>query len=1074
MKEVHRSLSAIEAELGRLPTVVGKEFRGAVLAAERLSGQDLLAWAEEGVAIATCAFRSWEAACEYFRVTPLLLETLDFPHFMNWAQWGRKLCGDSFVISSTYFRVSPETLALLPSHQVEEWAKLSRSLYKGTWRSTWLSCRFLEISPQLFRYLKMEEMAQFGLFVEALSRSSHNTATQCLNSALEVFPKIEREDRKRFLDSTLVLVDVDWNNAKTYFEAGPAILSRVSRSERGEFVSLAGKVAQLDRRNTLPFLIDCSRALSQLDKALHPQLLELFEQLLGVSCTAAVEFLKNCPVVLGKIRFSDIERWSDEGKRILKESEDGGEAYFRLESSKGQQVLEHLSRGVELQRIRDVLRLYCEALTGMPIQVLPTENLVERGIGWVSPEKPATEGTAIFLPSFVEEYDSKQENFAFFKVLATHQSGHLEFGSFDFQFDREAHCFSNLRSTHAAAVEGGREPLTDLERFFDLFSSRKLASDIFTVMEDSRIDYLIKDEYGGIRRSYQRIQGDALVKRPSPSSLPLQQAFVEILIQMSLEDATQVPAPRGGEPLIGRMAEIARRVQSAEAVVEDSAEATIRLYSLLSELPNITVPSEDWVSVELGADFDATPADSEQAEVPDLTSELGELNPEELAYTSPQEVDFRGDFKPELVQLLMKLRLQSREEEGDKPISPLSPEALKELMEKWVEMDITSVWIGDLAYSVGLFVDNILQEAGARPSLPPLPPDRQHKLSPYQVDEQGEALERDKPNSFVYDEWDFRADDYKPKWCLVREKPMDEGGLDFFDNTLETYAGLASQIKRQFELLTPESFKKIKRLHDGEGFDLDAVIEAVVEKKAGQTPSEKIYWKRDKVQRDVAVLFLMDMSASTGEYLEERKDEWPPDDDPWTYLAWLRERRMAGGDEERKRIIDLEKESTVLLIRALETIGDTYGIYGFSGYGRDNVDFFVIKDLGEGFSDKVKRRIDEIRPVQATRMGAAIRHAISKLERQESKTKILFLISDGRPQDHGYSKDGVEKEYAIHDTKKALSEAKLKNITPFCLTVDRAGHDYLRIMCGDMGYEVLADVESLPRRLPTLYTRLTI
>jgi nitric oxide reductase NorD protein len=68
----------------------------------------------------------------------------------------------------------------------------------------------------------------------------------------------------------------------------------------------------------------------------------------------------------------------------------------------------------------------------------------------------------------------------------------------------------------------------------------------------------------------------------------------------------------------------------------------------------------------------------------------------------------------------------------------------------------------------------------------------------------------------------------------------------------------------------------------------------------------------------------------------------------------------------------------------------------------------------------------------------------------------------------------VEKEYAIHDTKKALSEARLKNITPFCLTVDRAGHDYLRTMCGDMGYEVLADVESLPRRLPTLYTRLTI
>ena len=58
-----------------------------------------------------------------------------------------------------------------------------------------------------------------------------------------------------------------------------------------------------------------------------------------------------------------------------------------------------------------------------------------------------------------------------------------------------------------------------------------------------------------------------------------------------------------------------------------------------------------------------------------------------------------------------------------------------------------------------------------------------------------------------------------------------------------------------------------------------------------------------------------------------------------------------------KRIIDLEKESTALLIQALESIGDTYGIYGFSGYGRENVEFYVIKDIAESFSEKIKRRI---------------------------------------------------------------------------------------------------------------------
>jgi len=1073
MEEVYRSLSAIEAELSRLSAVVTKEFQGALPTVERLSSQALLAWAKEGATIATCGFRSWEAACEYFRATPRVLEILDFPNFINWAQWGRQLCGDSFVLSSAYFRASPESLALISPHQIEEWAELGRRLYKGNWRSTWLSCRFFEISPELLRYLNMGEMAQFARFIEAVDNISYNIASHCLESSLSIFPKIDKEDRKGFLDSTLVLADIDCNNAKTYFEAGPAVLSRISRAQRSKFLALAAKVAQLYSRNTLPFLIDCSRALSQVDRALHPQLLELFEGLLGVSCTAAVEFLKSCPAVLGKIRFSDIERWSAEGKKLLKESTEGGEAYFRLESNKGQQVLEHLSRGVELERIDGILRLYCEALTGMSVQVLPTENLVDKGIGWASLEKPATEGSAIFLPSFVDRYDAKTENFAFFKVLATHQAAHLEFGSFDFQFDRGARYFDNLRSTLSRAVERVHEPFTDFERFFDLFPDRRLANDIFTVVEDSRVDYLVKHEYGGIRRSYQWIQRDALAQRVSPSSLPLQRACVEILIRMSLEDAAQVSIPRQGESLVRRMVEIAKRVKSVEATVEDSAEATIRLYSIISEIPNIMVPPEDWESVQLESEYDAS-LDLQQPDVPAPLSELGEPNEEELAYTSPPEVDFRGDFKPELVQLLMKLKLRSSEQESNGPMPALSPEALRELMEKWMEIDITCVWAGDITDSVGLFVNNLLNEAGAAPPLPLLPPSKKHELSPYHMYEQGTPLESDKPRSYVYDEWDFRANDYKPKWCLVREQTMDEGNVDFFERTLETHAGLASQIKKQFELLTPESFRRVKRLHDGEGFELDALIEAIVEKKAGTTPDDKIYWRRNKVQRDVSVVFLLDMSASTGEYIEEKKEEWPSDDDPWTYIAQLRTRRMTGDGEKHKRIIDLEKESTVLLIKALETTGDAYGIYGFSGYGRDNVDYFVIKDMDEEFSDKVKKRIDKVEPVQATRMGAAIRHAMSKLERQESKTKILFLISDGRPQDHGYSKDGVEKEYAIHDTKKALSEARAKNIIPFCLTVDKAGHDYLRTMCGDMRYEVLADVESLPRRLPALYTRLTI
>ena len=129
--------------------------------------------------------------------------------------------------------------------------------------------------------------------------------------------------------------------------------------------------------------------------------------------------------------------------------------------------------------------------------------------------------------------------------------------------------------------------------------------------------------------------------------------------------------------------------------------------------------------------------------------------------------------------------------------------------------------------------------------------------------------------------------------------------------------------------------------------------------------------------------------------------------------------------------------------------------------------------MDEALSDSVKQRIDKVSPVRSTRMGPAIRHCIYKLNETAAKVKILVLLSDGRPQDHGYGRDRTEKEYAIHDTRMALIEARREGMTPFCLTVDRAGHDYLKQMCQDMGYEVVGDIESLPRRLPSLYRRLT-
>jgi len=384
---------------------------------------------------------------------------------------------------------------------------------------------------------------------------------------------------------------------------------------------------------------------------------------------------------------------------------------------------------------------------------------------------------------------------------------------------------------------------------------------------------------------------------------------------------------------------------------------------------------------------------------------------------------------------------------------PLSPEVLKALLESGMELEVSEGMDEDEFQ--GLFVTDLkgmkkpigMQEANHR---------AKEKLKREMRSLLDEAVEETGEENHYYDEWDCQIADYRVRWCRLREKDVETGSTGFVDQTLESYSDLVDEVRRQFQMLKPERFKKIPNLEQGEEIDLNAAIEASIDRRAGQSPSEKIYIEKSRKDRDFSTLFLLDMSASTDEWVDgkNRKPEIPP-------------------QEKEKKIIDIEKEALVVMAEALKEIGDEYAIYGFSGYGRKEVDFYAIKDFQEEYGDRVKGRIEKIKPQRSTRMGTAIRHAAEKMAGRESKIKNLILISDGYPQDYDYGDDRSDKEYALQDTLTALEEAARKQIHTFCITVDRAGHDYLRKMMSPSRYLIIEETKALPRELPKIYRKLT-
>ena len=239
-----------------------------------------------------------------------------------------------------------------------------QQLYKGTWKSSSLASQFFEVSSQLVGHITIGEMRALVRFVDALSSKSYELAAACLAVAPEVLASVPRPDRGPFLTFASVIAEMSWADARVYFERGPALLHHLHSEQRTRFILLATRVARGAGRQAYPFFAESASALGQIDAELHSRLLQLAESLAEVSGPAAMEFLKSVPEVLTRIRVGDLDAWHAEGRQILEGNDEGGQAFFRLESGRGEEVIESLSSRVELARVSEILRMYCKAITG--------------------------------------------------------------------------------------------------------------------------------------------------------------------------------------------------------------------------------------------------------------------------------------------------------------------------------------------------------------------------------------------------------------------------------------------------------------------------------------------------------------------------------------------------------------------------------------------------------------------------------------------------------------------------------------------------------------------------------------
>jgi hypothetical protein len=379
----------------------------------------------------------------------------------------------------------------------------------------------------------------------------------------------------------------------------------------------------------------------------------------------------------------------------------------------------------------------------------------------------------------------------------------------------------------------------------------------------------------------------------------------------------------------------------------------------------------------------------------------------------PRHLTWWGDILPNLITETNETIQQIQEKAADHD-SDLPPEILEALLTSMMaegEREVDGLWA------------RLLEMLGSVELASPDPEELEESVK-----------------TFFYKEWDEELSDYKMDWSLVRQRLTKDEANPFVEDIRTRLHGLITLIRRQFTRLKPERFKRYRAQPTGDELDIDALVQAVVDMQSQSFLSDNVYIRRDKRIRDVAVLFLLDMSGSTEEKVDGR------------------------------RVIDIEKEAMALMAEALDSLGDKFAIFGFSSEGRFRVDLFTVKEFGDDYGERAQYRLGNLEPRELTRLGAVIRHGIYKLDNTPATVKLMVILTDGRPYDLDYG----SMDYALADTRKALQEARKQRIHPFIITSDKKGASYLKRISPQTQSIIVPKVELLPAMLPNLYKRLTV
>ncbi len=861
----------------------------------------------------------------------------------------------------------------------------------------------------LINCCRPEQLHSYHIQIKDAGRQGPNQGKYI---AIYIAPVIATGDQvllDQFLNTVHIMLQKGLYTLKSPLDFLAESLNRNHYRTCKAFLELLNAVFSLNLsyRQCQSMAINLPRAIRQFPTHKRWWQTQLFTQVVQTDIQLVDAFIDGMQKGLHTLSRKALTQFLSTVSGLVRQNLKKAQRFLALDSQIGSSTFSGLQVAVPLNQIQSRLNRYLQARTGLSLSVSPQPNGPEPLN--LNPQTQPTvysDGRFIYLPAEISQFATRSKNEALYKCLTKMEACFYEFGTYNFDLEKAQHRIKKAKINPdflLPQTKLSNPNFSDLVSFFNAFANPSLAHDLFTIFEHGRIAHRLKRIYPGILRQIAPFLKQELLNRhPTENDQhPLVTMYTRLLLgNRAAAKSARNHADQWIASIIGHTRQLLAQADSVETCALLTFCHYQSIVSKLNNSENVDAPPDGYQSL-------AFPFDCRLR--PDLIF-CHRSRWEKMAQTLKHRLAAKGIhvYKSDLTQNLAKNDGRLASDDVLAAINKHSHETASHPIEKAIKpIDINNEIATILADQTQIITSDPQSGSGS---------------------------------FFWYKEWDFNLGDYLNRHVKVSDQVMPGSEGDFFEQTLQKHSNLIRHIRYLFELLRPEGLKLLRQWVEGDAFDYRALLDFAVDRRAGIIPSDRLYIKRIKKQRDVAVLLLVDISRST--------------------------RNIVHG--ARESVLEVEKEAIVLFCEALRVVGDAFAIAGFSGNSRLGVDYYRIKDFGEPLTTEVHARITGMQPQRNTRLGAAIRHATAELESFPAKFRLLLILSDGFPNDLGY-----KKKYAVEDTRKAVLEARSKTIHVKGVTVDIAGDSRLKDLYDEKNHSAISDIQQLPDKLVHIYSSLT-